>query len=77
MTKTKDEAEDFTMDSYSLDSMSASASDALKDTEMTISVSWMGGGQIKDSKTNWNIDSVYEAAAAFPSSVAKTPQKTW
>ncbi|KAH7184520.1 uncharacterized protein B0J16DRAFT_397786 [Fusarium flagelliforme] len=77
MTKTKDEDEDFTMDSYSLEGISSSASDALKETEMTMSVSWMGGSQIKDEKKSWNIDSVYEAAAAFPSNVAKTPQKTW
>ncbi|KAF5020572.1 hypothetical protein F66182_7404 [Fusarium sp. NRRL 66182] len=76
MTKTNQGAEDFSMDAYSIgDSLSGSS--ALKDTETTISVNWKGGGQIKDAKSSWDINSVYEAAAAFPSCVAKTPQKTW
>jgi hypothetical protein len=75
MAKTS-EAKEFSLDSYSQsDSFSNSA--AFKDTETTISVNWMGGGQIKDPKTTWDIDSVYAAAAAFPSFVAKTPQRTW
>ncbi|KAH7038401.1 uncharacterized protein B0I36DRAFT_381409 [Microdochium trichocladiopsis] len=76
ITKTKSEPQDFSMDSYGL-SDSLAGSSALKETETTISVNWMGGGQIKDPKTSWDIDTVYEAAAAFPSFVAKTPQKTW
>ncbi len=77
MTKTT-EAENFSMDSYNIsDNKSLSNSSALKETETTISVNWMGGGQIKDPKTSWDIDSVYGAAASFPSFVAATPQKTW
>lgn len=64
------------MDSYGLNDKLAGSS-AIKETETTISVNWMGGGQIKDAKTSWDIDAVYDAAASFPSLVAKTPQKTW
>ncbi|KXJ88990.1 hypothetical protein Micbo1qcDRAFT_112687, partial [Microdochium bolleyi] len=75
ITKTQTEPQDFSMDSYGF-SDGLAGSNALKETETTISVNWMGGGQIKDAKTSWDIDTVYEAAAAFPSFVAKTPQKT-
>lgn len=78
MTKTTTEPEDFTMDAYSGSfSDSLANSESLKDTETTISVNWMGGGQIKDPKASWDVSSVYDAAASFPSYVAKTPQKTW
>ncbi|MCJ1390224.1 hypothetical protein MMC18_003082 [Xylographa bjoerkii] len=70
------EPEDFSMDSYSF-SNSFSTSDALKDTETTMSVNWMGGGQIKNGNTTWDVNSVFAAAAAFPQNVAKTPQRTW
>ncbi|KAI6826177.1 hypothetical protein KC332_g8113 [Hortaea werneckii] len=62
------------MDSFSNDS---TASEVDKDTESTVSVAWMGGGQVKDPKEPWNMTSVYAAAAAFPSKVALIPQKTW
>lgn len=75
MTKST-EATQFSLDSYSY-SNSLSDSEAVKDTETTIAVNWMGGGQIKDSKQLWDIESVYAAAAAFPQNVAKTPQRTW
>lgn len=64
------------MDAYSF-SNSLAKDNKSKDTETTISVNWMGGGQFKDSTTTWDVDSVYAAAAAFPAAVAKTPQKTW
>ncbi|KAI7192418.1 hypothetical protein KC363_g3336 [Hortaea werneckii] len=62
------------MDSFSNDS---SGSEVDKDPESTVSVAWMGGGQVKDPKEPWNMTSVYAAAAAFPSKVALIPQKTW
>lgn len=67
MTKTS-EAKTFSLDAYAL-SDSFTNSSALKDTETTVSVNWMGGGQIKDPQTTWDIDAVYAAAAAFPSYV--------
>ena len=70
------EPDDFSMDSYSYNN-SISNSEALKDTETTITVSWMGGGQVKEPSTSWDMASVYAAAAAFPQNVAKTPQRTW
>ncbi|KAI6859873.1 hypothetical protein KC323_g6413 [Hortaea werneckii] len=62
------------MDSFSNDSTGFEVD---KDTESTVSVAWMGGGQVKDPKEPWNMTSVYAAAAAFPSKVALIPQKTW
>lgn len=76
MVKANSQPQQFSMDSFAL-SDSMSGSNALKETETTISVNWMGGGQIKDPKASWDIDAVYEAAAAFPSYVAKAPKKTW
>ncbi|KAF2221092.1 hypothetical protein BDZ85DRAFT_321052 [Elsinoe ampelina] len=67
---------DFTLDMDAFTSSSGSL-DALKDTETTISVAWMGGGQVKHPSVDWDMNSVYAAAAAFPNQVAKCPQKTW
>ncbi|KAJ9656097.1 hypothetical protein H2201_008648 [Coniosporium apollinis] len=67
---------DFTLDSFNV-AADGSGSGALKDTETTISVSWMGGGQVKDPKQLWDMDSMFAAAAAFPAQVAKCPQRTW
>ncbi|KAK6541559.1 hypothetical protein TWF694_007364 [Orbilia ellipsospora] len=53
---------------------SASAS---KDTETSISVNWMGGGEIKRPDQGWDLDSLYAAAANFPWKVAECPQRTW
>ncbi|KAK5110590.1 hypothetical protein LTR85_000990 [Meristemomyces frigidus] len=69
-------AGDFTLDMDSF-STQAHTSDVGQETETTVSVAWMGGGQIKDPAAPWNMTSVYAAAAAFPSKVALTPQKTW
>ncbi|KAK6526471.1 hypothetical protein TWF694_005057 [Orbilia ellipsospora] len=52
-------------------------SSASKDTETNISVNWMGGGQIKNPDQQWDMDSLFKAAAAFPEKVAKCPQRTW
>ncbi|EON70064.1 hypothetical protein W97_09330 [Coniosporium apollinis CBS 100218] len=67
---------DFTLNSFNV-AADGSGSGALKDTETTISVSWMGGGQVKDPKKSWDMDSMFTAAAAFPAQVAKCPQRTW
>ncbi|KAJ9654163.1 hypothetical protein H2201_009039 [Coniosporium apollinis] len=48
---------DFTLDSFNV-AADGSGSGALKDTETTISVSWMGGGQVKDPKQSWDMDSI-------------------
>ncbi|KAF3762918.1 hypothetical protein M406DRAFT_45333, partial [Cryphonectria parasitica EP155] len=45
-------------------------------TETTIQVSWCGGGHIKPMEQPWNIQSVMQAAARFPSLVADCPQRT-
>ncbi|KAF2793408.1 hypothetical protein K505DRAFT_417828 [Melanomma pulvis-pyrius CBS 109.77] len=68
--------ESFTLDAF--DSGSASSvTSATRGTECTVSVSWMGGGQIKDETTTWDLDSMHKAAAAFPAKVASCPQRTW
>ena len=46
-------------------------------TETTISVSWSGGGSIKDPTVDWTVESLKKAAAAFPDLVAVTPQRTY
>ncbi|MCJ1379492.1 hypothetical protein MMC17_002593 [Xylographa soralifera] len=68
--------EDFTLDAMNFGGGGLSSS-VLKDTETTISISWMGGGQVKEPKTAWDLDSMFTAAAAFPASVAACPQRTW
>jgi hypothetical protein len=59
----------FNMDSFDQGNSSTST-DALNETETTISVSWMGGGQIKDPDTPWDMQAVFGAAAGFPARVA-------
>ncbi|KAF5606333.1 uncharacterized protein FSUBG_6167 [Fusarium subglutinans] len=49
----------------------------MENTESHIHVSWMGGGQIKNENTPWDIDSIFKAAAAFPQRVSERPQLTW
>ncbi|KAL1622537.1 hypothetical protein SLS56_008715 [Neofusicoccum ribis] len=46
-------------------------------TEMTIQVSWSGGGSIKPMNEPWTIDTLRAAAAKFPELVATTPQRTY
>ncbi|KAF2151443.1 hypothetical protein K461DRAFT_280233 [Myriangium duriaei CBS 260.36] len=45
-------------------------------TETTIQVSWCGGGHIKPMEQPWNIQTIMQAAARFPSLVANCPQRT-
>ncbi|KAF5637152.1 hypothetical protein F52700_4889 [Fusarium sp. NRRL 52700] len=72
--KEKGSVTDFAL--YSHDSLSSSGS-VMENTESHIHVSWMGGGQIKNEYTPWDIDSIFKAAAAFPERVAERPQLTW
>ncbi|RSL44804.1 hypothetical protein CEP54_014537 [Fusarium duplospermum] len=50
---------------------------AMRQTDTTITVNWSGGGQIKPEGEEWTLESLYAAAAAFPSKVAECPQRTW
>ncbi|KAF2749688.1 hypothetical protein M011DRAFT_511702 [Sporormia fimetaria CBS 119925] len=51
-------------------------SEALKHTEISISVNWVGGGEIKKPKVPWTIKSVVAVANAFPSMVARSSART-
>jgi hypothetical protein len=51
-------------------------SEALKNTEISISVNWVGGGEIKKPKVPWSIKSVVAVANAFPSMVARSSART-
>ncbi|MCJ1394184.1 hypothetical protein MMC18_007062 [Xylographa bjoerkii] len=68
--------DELTLDMFDSGTNSVNSS-TLKGTESNISVSWMGGGQVKDAQTPWDINSLYAAAAAFPAKVADCPQRTW
>ncbi|KAF2116088.1 hypothetical protein BDV96DRAFT_598853 [Lophiotrema nucula] len=50
--------------------------EALKNTEISISVNWVGGGQIKKPNVPWTIKSVVAVANAFPSMVARSSART-
>jgi hypothetical protein len=50
--------------------------EALKNTEISISVNWVGGGEIKKPKVPWTIKSVVAVANAFPSMVARSSART-
>ncbi|KAM0425766.1 hypothetical protein ACHAPT_009016 [Fusarium lateritium] len=65
---------DFTLDE---DTSAFESESAMRQTETTITVSWSGGGQIKPQDEEWTLESLYAAAAAFPSKVAECPQRTW
>ncbi|KAM0265532.1 hypothetical protein ACHAPA_007683 [Fusarium lateritium] len=69
-------ATEFTLNSQDSFSSGGSAS-VMENTESHIHVSWMGGGQIKNENTPWDIDSIFKAATAFPQRVSKRPQLTW
>ncbi|KAM0424831.1 hypothetical protein ACHAPT_009887 [Fusarium lateritium] len=74
---TKDKTADgLTLNTHGSDS-STELSAALKNTESHVSVAWMGGGQVKDETTLWDVSSVFAAAAAFPKRVSECPQRTW
>jgi hypothetical protein len=48
----------------------------LQDTEISISVNWTGGGEIKNPDVPWTVSSVVAVANAFPSMVAHCSAKT-
>lgn len=50
-------------------------SQALRDTAMTISVNWSGGGEVKSPGVAWTLQSVIQVANAFPTMVAQCPAK--
>jgi hypothetical protein len=50
---------------------------AENEAESSISVSWMGGGDVKDDSIHeWNIENLKKAAVEFPDRVQRTPQRT-
>ncbi|KAF1998281.1 hypothetical protein P154DRAFT_578101 [Amniculicola lignicola CBS 123094] len=58
------------------ESSSSEHSEALRDTEISISVNWVGGGEIKKPGVPWTIKSVVGVANAFPSMVARSSART-
>jgi hypothetical protein len=50
-------------------------SQALRDTAMTISVNWSGGGEVKKPGVPWTLQSVIQVANAFPTMVGLCPAK--
>ncbi|KAI1268736.1 hypothetical protein F5Y18DRAFT_439342 [Xylariaceae sp. FL1019] len=49
----------------------------LENNEVTISVSWKGGGQsLKEQDEDWTFETLRKAAVKFPDYVAKTPMRT-
>ena len=50
--------------------------EVLQGTEITISVNWSGGGEIKRPEVPWTLSSVVQVANAFPSMVARCSAKT-
>jgi hypothetical protein len=58
-------------------SSSQALSEALSETEVTVTVNWSGGGSIKPPNEEWTIDSLIRAFSAFADNVAKCPQRTW
>ncbi|QMW38422.1 hypothetical protein G4B11_001658 [Aspergillus flavus] len=54
-------------------------SEIAQNSETSITVSWAGGGDIRDDETKvegWTIESMAKAAFAFPDRVRHTPQRT-
>lgn len=58
------------------ESIAKEHSEALKNTEISISVNWVGGGEIKKPTVPWTIQSVVAVANAFPSMVARSSART-
>lgn len=47
-----------------------------KNSEITITINWSGGGQLKESTDLWTIETLQAVAAKFPDLVAACPQRT-
>lgn len=58
------------------ESVDSSHAEVLQDTEITISVNWTGGGDIKKPEVPWTLNTVVAVANAFPSMVARSSSKT-
>lgn len=58
------------------ESVAKEHSEALRNTEISISVNWVGGGEIKKPTVPWTIQSVVAVANAFPSMVARSSART-
>ncbi|KAF2437023.1 hypothetical protein EJ08DRAFT_691327 [Tothia fuscella] len=58
------------------ESLDKEHSELLQDTEISISVNWTGGGEIKNPEDQWTVESVVSVANAFPSMVARCSAKT-
>jgi len=50
--------------------------EVLRNTEISISVNWVGGGEIKKPGVPWTIKNVVAVANAFPSMVARSSART-
>ncbi|EER42589.1 conserved hypothetical protein [Histoplasma capsulatum H143] len=50
--------------------------DIWTDTELSVSVTWSGGGSIKKPKASWDLPTIIQAANDFPAQVSKYPQRT-
>jgi hypothetical protein len=61
-------------------SIIADLDSALSESETTISVNWIGGGQIRNEhgheNNKWSLQDLIRAAASFPVRVSKTPTRT-
>ncbi|PGH31253.1 hypothetical protein GX50_05990 [[Emmonsia] crescens] len=50
--------------------------DIWTDTDLSISVTWSGGGSIKKPKASWDLPTIIQAANDFPAQVSKYSQRT-
>ncbi|OJD16850.1 hypothetical protein AJ78_03040 [Emergomyces pasteurianus Ep9510] len=50
--------------------------DIWTDTDLSISVTWSGGGNIKKPKASWDLPTIIQAANDFPAQVSKYSQRT-
>lgn len=67
------DSKDFTL---SASGLTSGVDSALSASETTISVNWMGGGQIKNEQDDWTLQELFKSAASFPARVSKTPKRT-
>lgn len=58
------------------ESLDKEHSELLQDSEISISVNWTGGGEVKNPDAQWTVESVVAVANAFPSMVAHCSAKT-
>jgi hypothetical protein len=58
------------------ESLEKEHNEALRSTEISISVNWTGGGDIKKPNVPWTIQSLVAVANAFPSMVARSSART-